>query len=75
MRESQARLGAIESLLPPALRAQVKAGPIDELGWTLLVSNSAVSAKLRQMVPALEAHLRTQGWDGPPVRVKMLAPG
>ena len=75
MRESQARLVAITPLLPPALRAQVKAGPIDELGWTLLVSNSAVSAKLRQMVPALEAHLRTQGWDGPPVRVKMLAPG
>ena len=75
MRESQARLAAITPLLPPALRAQVKAGPIDELGWTLLVNNSAVSAKLRQMVPALEAHLRTQGWDGPPVRVKMLAPG
>ena len=75
MRESQARLVAITPLLPPALRAQVKAGPIDELGWTLLVSNSAVSAKLRQLVPALEAHLRSQGWDGPPVRVKMLAPG
>ena len=75
MRESQARLVAIAPLLPLALRAQVKAGPIDELGWTLLVGNSAVSAKLRQMVPALEAHLRTQVWDGPTVRVKMLAPG
>ena len=75
IRESQMRLAAIGPLLSPAMRLQVKAGPIDEAGWTLLVSNNAVSAKLRQMVPALDAHLRTQGWDGPPVRVKLLNPG
>ena len=75
MHESQARLAAIAPLLPPTMRVQVKAGPIDEAGWTLLVGNSAVSAKLRQMVPALEAHLRSRGWDGPPVRVKLLNPG
>lgn len=75
IQESQRRLAAIASLLSPAMRLQVKAGPIDETGWTLLVSNNAVSAKLRQMVPAIEAHLRTQGWDGPPVRVKLLNPG
>jgi len=75
LRESQSRLEAVLPLLPPAMRASVKAGPIDEAGWTLLAGNGAVSAKLRQMVPALEAHLRTQGWAGPPVRVKMLSPG
>jgi hypothetical protein len=75
MRESQARLAVIAPLLPAAMRLQVKAGPIDEAGWTLLVGNNAVSAKLRQMVPALEAQLRSQGWDGPPVRVKLLNPG
>ena len=75
MHESQARLAAIAPLLPPTMRVQVKAGPIDEAGWTLLVGNSAVSAKLRQMVPALEAHLRNCGWDGPPLRVKLLNPG
>lgn len=74
IRDSQARLAAISALLPEGLRAQVRAGPIDEAGWTLLTANSAVSAKLRQLVPALEAHLRTQGWDGPPVRVKLLNP-
>jgi hypothetical protein len=74
MQESQARLAAIAPLLPTALRAQVKAGPIDDVGWTLLAANSAVSAKLRQMLPMLEAQLRTQGWNGPPVRVKMLSP-
>ena len=75
LRESQARLDAVLPLLPPSMRQSVKAGPIDEAGWTLLASNGAVSAKLRQLVPALEAHLRSQGWAGPPVRVKMLSPG
>ncbi len=75
LRASQARLDAVLPLLAPAMRPHVKAGPIDETGWTLLATNSAVSAKLRQMLPALEAHLRTCGWPGPPVRVKMLSPG
>ena len=74
MRASQARLDAVLPLLPPAMRGHVKAGPIDDAGWTLLASSNAVSAKLRQMTPALEAHLRTQGWAGPPVRVKLLQP-
>jgi hypothetical protein len=75
IRESQDRLAAIAPLLPEGLRSHVRAGPIDEAGWTLLTDNNAVSAKLRQMVPALEAHLRTRGWDGPPLRVKLLNPG
>lgn len=75
LRASQARLDALMPLLPPAMRPHVKAGPIDEAGWTLLATNSAVSAKLRQMLPALEAHLRNQGWAGPAVRVKLLSPG
>ena len=75
MRESQDRLAAIAPLLPLAMRNAVRAGPIDEAGWSLLASNNAVAAKLRQMLPALEAHLRTQGWNGPPLRVKLLSPG
>ncbi len=75
LRASQSRLDALLPLLPVAMRPHVKAGPIDEAGWTLLATNSAVSAKLRQMLPSLEAHLRTRGWAGPPVRVKMLSPG
>ena len=74
LQESQTRLQAIAPLLPPALRAQVKAGPIDEAGWTLLVGNNAASAKLRQMLPSIEAHLRDCGWASPPVRVKLLNP-
>jgi hypothetical protein len=74
LRASQARLEAVLPLLPPAMRPHVKAGPIDETGWTLLATNNAVSAKLRQMLPALEAHLQHRGWPGPPVRVRMLSP-
>ncbi len=75
MQESQQRLAAITPLLPLAMRASVRAGPIDDTGWSLLASSNAVAAKLRQMLPALEAHLRTQGWNGPPLRVKLLSPG
>ena len=73
MRESQDRLTAITPLLPPAMRASVRAGPTDETAWSLLATNNAVAAKLRQMLPALEAHLRSQGWSGPPLRVKLLS--
>ncbi|OGB03437.1 MAG: hypothetical protein A3E25_00875 [Burkholderiales bacterium RIFCSPHIGHO2_12_FULL_69_20] len=75
MRDSQDRLAAISPLLPPAMRPHVKAGPIDETGWSLLAGNNAVAAKLRQMLPALEAHLRTRGWEGPPLKVKLLTVG
>ena len=74
LRASQDRLDAVLPLLPPAMRPHVMAGPIDEAGWTLLATNNAVSAKLRQMLPALEAHLRSRGIAGPPTRVKMLSP-
>ena len=73
LRASQARLDAVLPLLPPAMQAHVKAGPIDEAGWTLLATNNAVSAKLRQMLPALDAHLRSCGWPSPPIRVKILS--
>ena len=74
MQESQLRLTAIATLLPVQMRPYVKAGPIDEMSWSLLATNSAVAAKLRQMLPALEAHLRVKGWDGPAIKVKLLGP-
>lgn len=74
MRESEARLAAVRPLLPPPMRAHVKAGPIDDEGWTLLASNTAVSAKLRQMLPTLVNRLQHSGFDARPVRVKLLSP-
>lgn len=74
MRESEARLASIRPLLPPPMRAHVKAGPLDEEGWTLLAGNQAVSAKLRQMLPTLSNRLQHSGFDARPVRVKLLPP-
>jgi hypothetical protein len=53
IKESSARMDVIRPLLPPALRADVVAGPVDAQSWRLLVSNNAVAAKLRQLKPTL----------------------
>ncbi len=69
--ESNDRLKAIKGLMPEALWAAVKAGPIEGASWCLLVSSNAASAKLRQLSPALLAHLRTKGWDVTAIRLKV----
>lgn len=70
-RDSSARLKAIEPLIPASLRAAVKAGPIEGSVWCLLLSNNAAAAKIRQILPALEAHLRVKGWDVSSIRLKV----
>ena len=71
VRESSERLQAILSLLPAPLRASVQAGPIEEGAWCLLVSSNAVAAKLRQLVPALQAHLRQKEMPVTTIRIKV----
>ncbi len=71
--ESKQRLAAVLPLLPPGLRQGLKAGPIDGQTWCILVPNNAVSAKLRQLEPALLAHLRTHGWQVQQLRLKIMA--
>ncbi len=75
LRDSQSRLVAVQALLAPALRAQVRAGPIDAEAWTLLAGNQAVAAKLRQLLPALQARLVQQSFASLPIRVRLLPPG
>ena len=70
-REGQARLHAIQPLLPTSLRGLVQSGGVDDEAWCLLVPNSAVAAKLRQLLPALAAHLRSKGWAVQQLRVKV----
>ena len=71
MRDSNARFEAIRACLPAALTPHVKAGPVDEQGWSLLAANASVAAKLRQLQPRLEAVLRERGWQVSAVRVKV----
>ena len=73
LRESQARFAAIKPLLPEALRAAVNPGPLDDSAWVLLAANASAAAKLRQMVPALQAALLAAGWAGPDIKVKVSA--
>ena len=72
-RDSTARLRAVEGLIPALLRPCVQAGPIDGTSWCLLVSSNAAAAKLRQLIPALAAHLRTKGWEVQTIRLKVQA--
>ena len=71
IRASSDRLQAIRSLLPAPLRASVQAGPLDEGCWCLLVSSNAVAAKLRQLLPALQAQLTQKGLAVTSIRIKV----
>ncbi len=70
-RDSAARLKAIEALIPAALRAAVKAGPIEAGNWCLVLDNNAAAAKIRQLLPAFTAHLRSKGWQLESIRLKV----
>lgn len=70
-RESSERLKAVEPLVPPALRASIQAGPIDGSTWCLVVKSNAAAAKLRQLLPAMQAHLRSKGWEVNAIRLKI----
>ena len=69
--ESHQRLKSIEPLLPSSLRAGVRPGPIDGTVWCLLLNNNAVAAKIKQLLPALQAHLRSKGWEVSAIRLKV----
>jgi hypothetical protein len=71
LQDSNARFAAIRPVLPVALGPHVKAGPVDEDGWTLLAANASVAAKLRQLQPRLEEALRQRGWQSSPIRIKV----
>jgi hypothetical protein len=74
LRESNAMFATIRPLLPAALAASVRAGPLDEAGWSLLGANAAVAAKLRQLVPHFEERLRERGHAVATVRIKVQPP-
>lgn len=71
LRESNQRFEVATRALPLALRQQLRAGPVDEDGWTLLVSNAAVAAKLRQLLPRIEQQLRDAGYGDKRVRIHL----
>ena len=70
-RESSDRLRAVEMLIPASLRPAIQAGPIDGDSWCLLVKINAAAAKVRQLLPAMQAHLRSRGWEINAIRLKV----
>ena len=58
--------------LPNSLHSALLPGPLVEGCWSVLVSNSAALAKLRQLVPEIKAHLERQGHSIHDVRLKLL---
>ena len=72
VRASKARYEAIVSLLPAGMAAEVRPGPLDDSEWVLLVGNAAAAAKLRQLMPAIDETLRSRGWFGPAIKIKVL---
>src|SRR4051794_37643729 len=70
-RESGERLKAVESLIPASLRSAVRPGPIDGPAWCLLVDSNAAAAKLRQVAPAVIAHLCSRGTEVTSIRLKV----
>ncbi|NDC60627.1 MAG: hypothetical protein EBZ60_01175 [Betaproteobacteria bacterium] len=72
-RQSNLYLQIIQVVLPPGLAEQIKAGPIDESGWCLLVEHNAAGAKLRQLLPSISAHLRSNGYAVEHIRVKVMS--
>jgi len=73
LQQSRARFAAIEPHLDAGLRSTVRPGPLDDAGWSLLVTGGATAAKLRQLLPQLQAALRAQGWPDTPIRVRVQA--
>lgn len=69
LRVSNERFEAIRPLLPAGLGDQVRPGPVDDAGWCLLAANTAVAAKLRQLLPRLEQALLER--DGKPSAIRV----
>jgi len=72
MLDSERRMALVRPTLPGAMTRFVQAGPIDAEGWTLLASNAAVAAKLRQLQPRLEASLQEHGLLPNRIRIKIV---
>jgi hypothetical protein len=71
---SRARLDTVRAALPEGLADHVRAGPLDDAGWTLLVGSGGAAAKLRQCLPGLRQALAARGWAEVEIRVKVRAP-
>jgi hypothetical protein len=69
--ESKRRLQSLDELIPKSIHGRIQPGPIDGGTWCLLVENSAVAAKVRQLLPELQAQLRVKRFNVTSIRIKI----
>lgn len=74
IRLSQTLLRIVLPLVPPGLRSQLAAGPLEGSQWCVLVTNAAVATKLRHLRPAVLAALRSAGHPIDEIRLKIRTP-
>jgi hypothetical protein len=72
--QSQARLDAVRAVMPATLARELRAGPLDDEGWSVLVSNAAVAAKLRHLLPSMAQALKAAGHRELAIRVRISGP-
>jgi hypothetical protein len=70
-RQSEDRLRVVCTVLSSELQCQVRAGGLDSDRWTLMADDSATAAKLRQLLPRLQAVLSAEGLAEPPVNIRV----
>jgi hypothetical protein len=72
-RRSKSLLEQLRHRIPPGLRAQIQAGPLDACEWCLLVTNPAAATKLRHLTPLLLQDLSQIAAEVTSIRVKVQA--
>jgi hypothetical protein len=69
---SRSQIEDLKGLVPANMLNQLKSGPLEGGHWILMLKSPTFAAKVRQMGPAICAHLRSRGWDIQSITVKVI---
>ncbi|MEI6769235.1 MAG: hypothetical protein WCL48_09815 [Betaproteobacteria bacterium] len=69
---SRSQVDDLTGLVPALILKQIHSGPMESGNWILMLRSGASAAKLRQMGPAICAHLRSKGWDIQSITVRVI---
>jgi hypothetical protein len=71
---SRQYLMEVQTLIPPAIRPQIEAGPVEAGSWCMLVRNASAASKLRHLAPDIQHRLASRGHLVDNIRIKILHP-
>jgi len=69
---SRSQVDDLTGLVPAMILNQIHSGPMESGNWILMLKSGSSAAKLRQMGPAICAHLRSKGWDIQSITVRVI---